>query len=314
MARGRYAPAIVSAVVLAVSHAAFGAQATPVDAVLAQVAGYVGDFIPRFSDVVAVETYEQRTTAQFATPLAPSEGMKADGFGSRSVVWRLTSDFMLVRYQVAELNWIAFRDPGVVNGIVLDRPKDRLVRLFTESTLDATERAAAITMESTRFQVPGGSFAVTNPLLVVALMQAHYQPRLRFTLGSEERLDGLRVRRLRFEERDEQPAEPGNGNRARQKWPPLLGDVGRVRGTVWLELEPETGRIVKTEARLGAASSIATTVTTFAQDAGLGLTVPVEMQTSWMYKDRPVNGVAKYGEFRRFAVRTETQVQPPAEP
>jgi len=267
----------------------------------------VGHFIPQFANVVAVETYEQRTTAQFGTPLvARSEGMKGDGFGSRSIVWQLSSDFMLVRYQLAELNWIAFRDSIVVNGTVLDRSKDRLVRLFTEGEVDATERAAVIAMESTRFQVPGGSFAVTNPLLVVALMQAHYQPRLRFTLGSEERIAGTRVRRLQFEEREEQP------DRAGQKWPPLLGEVGRVRGTAWLD--PQTGRIVKTEARLGAAPNIATTLTMFAHDERLALTVPVEMRTSWTYKERPVNGIAKYGEFRRFGVATETQVQPPAHP
>jgi hypothetical protein len=293
---------------LAVSHVAFGAQPMQVDTVLTQVARYVGDFIPRFANVVAVETYEQRTTA----PLA-------DGSGSRSVVWRLSSDFMLVRYQVAELNWIAFRDPFVVDGIVLDRPKDRLVRLFTEPNMEATERAAVIAAESIRFQIPGGSAAVTNPLLVVALMQAHYQPRFRFTLGSEDVVAGVRVRRLRFEEREEQPAEPGNENRAGQKWPPLLGDdVGRIRGTAWVD--PETGRIVKTEARLGAASNTATTLTVFAQDEGLALTVPVEMRTSWTYKERPVNkerpvdGIATYGEFRRFSVHTETQVGPSAQP
>ena len=312
MPRGRYAFATVSAVMLTISHVAFGAQRMPVETVLAQVAKSVGDFIPRFANVVAVETYEQRTTAAFGTPLAASEGMRADGFGSRSVVWRLTSDFMLVRYQLAELNWIAFRDPAVVNGVVLERPQDRLVRLFTEPAVDATERAAVIATESTRFQIPGGSFAVTNPLLVVALMQAHYQPRLRFTLDGEERIAGTRVRRLRFEEREEQPAEPGNGNRAGQKWPPLLGDVGRIRGTAWLD--PGTGRIAKTEARLGAAPNIATTQTTFAQDERLALTVPVEMRTSWTYKERPVNGIASYGEFRRFGVQTATQVQPPAQP
>ena len=313
MPLGRYALATVGAVVLTMSHAAFGAQPMPVETVLAQVARYVGDFIPRFANVVAVETYEQRTTAQLGTTMGLPEGMRVDGFGStRSVVWRLTSDFMLVRYQLAELNWIAFRDPAVVNGIVLDRPHDRLVRLFTEATVDAAERAAAIAMESTRFQIPGGSFAVTNPLLVVALMQAHYQPRLRFTLGSEERIVGTRVRGLRFEEREEQPAEPGAGNRARQKWPPLLGDVGRVRGTAWVD--PETGRIVRTEARLGAVSTVATTLTTFAHDERLALTVPVEMRTSWTYKERPVTGIATYGEFRRFGVQTGTQVQPPPQP
>jgi hypothetical protein len=280
---------------------------------MAQVAKYVGAFIPQFANVVAVETYEQRTTAQFGTPLvAQSEGMRADGFGSRSIVWQLRSDLMLVRYQLAELNWIMFRDPIVVNGIVLDRPKDRLVRLFSEGEVDAAERAAVIATESTRFQVPGGSLAGTNPLLVLALMQAHYQPRLRFTLGSEERIAGIRVRRLQFEEREEQPGKPADGNRAGQKWPPLLGEVGRVRGTAWLE--PETGRILKTEARLGAAPNIATTLTMFAHDERLALTVPVEMRTSWKYKERPVNGIAKYGEFRRFGVQTETQVRPPAQP
>jgi len=296
---------------LAVSHVAFGAQ-IPVETVRAQVARYVGDFIPRFANVVAVETYEQRTTAQLGSPLSVPEGMKRDGLDSRTVVWRLSSDFMLVRYQLGGLNWIAFRDPSVVNGTVLDRPKDRLVKLFTEPNIDATERAAVIATESTRFQIPGGSFAVTNPLIVVALLQAHYQPRLRFTLGNEERLAGTRVRRLRFEEREEQPEAPGIGNRAGQKWPPLLGDVGRVRGTAWFE--PETGRIVRTEARLGAGSNTATTLTLFARDEGLALTVPVEMRTSWTYKERPVNGVATYGEFRRFGVQAETQVEPAVKP
>src|SRR5688572_28528584 len=102
MPLGRYTPAVASAVLLAVSHVAFGAQRVPVETVMAQVAKYVGDFIPQFANVVAVETYEQRTTAQFGTPLvAKSEGMRADGFGSRSVVWQLSSDFMLVRYQLA---------------------------------------------------------------------------------------------------------------------------------------------------------------------------------------------------------------------
>jgi hypothetical protein len=312
MALGRYAFATVSAAMLTISHVAFGAQSMSIEAVLARVATYVGDFIPRFANIVAVETYEQRTTAAFGTPFAASEGMRADGFGSRSVVWRLSSDFMLVRYQVAELNWIAFRDPAVVNGIVLDRPPDRLVKLFTEPAVDATERAAVIATESTRFQIPGGSFAVTNPLLVVALMQAHYQPRFRFRLDGEERISGIRVRRLRFEEREEQPAASGSGQRAGQKWPPLLGEVGRIRGTAWLDLD--TGRIVKTEARLGAAPNIATNLTMFAQDERLALTVPVEMRTSWTYKERPVNGIATYGEFRRFGVETETQVAPSAQP
>jgi hypothetical protein len=81
-----------------------------------------------------------------------------------------------------------------------------------------------------------------------------------------------------------------------------------------------TGRIVKTEARIGTGLDLSTTITTFVEDERLGIMVPREMRTTWSYRrpggvsGRIVNGVATYGNFRRFDVRTDASVAPPPQP
>jgi hypothetical protein len=83
-------------------------------------------------------------------------------------------------------------------------------------------------------------------------------------------------------------------------------------------VEASSGRIVKTEARLGANEDTATTITTVGHDERLGLMVPREMRTTWMYRTdgtrRPVTGVATYSDFRRFEVRTEESLAGTPEP
>jgi hypothetical protein len=139
----------------------------------------------------------------------------------------------------------------------------------------------------------------------VALLQASYQPRLRFKLGDAEKALGPNVRAITFEEREE--ADPLPGQKDGKKMPLLLDPAGRVRGTVWVDTR--TGEIVKTDARIGELHTLTTTTTTFAQKERLGLLVPKEMRTKWTYvKGGPVTGVAKYSNFRRFDVAADTPV------
>ena len=69
----------------------------------------------------------------------------------------------------------------------------------------------------------------------------------------------------------------------------------------------------------GETPRLSTTITTFAPDERLGLTVPREMRTTWPYTGRdatgrPVNGTATYEQFRRFDVTTEATIAPPVQP
>ena len=289
------------------------AQSPSLDEVLARVAAYVVDFIPRFANVVAVETYEQRA------PLGIG-GMNAALTGSVSApptVWVLKSDVLLVRDPGSPLDWVVFRDVAEANGKEVHHEPDRLMKLFAAPTVASVQRAAAIAAESARYHIPGGSAAVTNPLLVLALMQPRYQSRMRFSLGGEERSLGPGVRVLQFEELEERTQSTRLGGdvteRIREKLPPILEGVGRIRGNAWID--SSTGRIVKTEGRI---ESGATSTTTFAVDERLALTVPKEMRTTWMYVDErrraQVTGVAKYADFRRFDVQTDSAIAEPSKP
>jgi hypothetical protein len=191
----------VAGLLLALLAASPAAQAASLEDVLSRMAAYVADFIPRFANVVAAETYEQR--------ISISTGTLFGGSISERVVRRLRSDLLLVRYPGGELDWMMFRDVTEVDGKPLTHAEGRLIRLFTEPVSDPADKASQIALESARYHIPGGSVATTNPLLVVALGQRHYQPRLRFTLGGEERSLGAGVRVLRFEEREESQPRAG---------------------------------------------------------------------------------------------------------
>ena len=279
----------IIAATLAVPVLATAAQPVVLEDVLTRITAYVSEFIPRFAGVVATEKYEQRLRLSATSTQSRAER-------------RLKADLLLVQDPSAPQDWLVFRDVLEVDGKVRQQQPDRLVQLFVTPAADAAARAAAIAAEGARLHVPGSSPLVTNPLFALALMQSRYRPALRFSLGGEERSLGREVRAIRFEERDETP--------------PLFADLGRVRGTVWAE--QGTGRIVKTEARVGRGASTATTTTTFVRNERLALTVPREMRTMWLYSEGaigtisgPVNGVATYDEFRRFSVRADVVVQKP---
>ena len=83
----------------------------------------------------------------------------------------------------------------------------------------------------------------------------------------------------------------------------------RSFGRVWVD--DVTGRVMKTELELRQSLPrfISTIVTTFVFDERLQLAVPAEMRDSYPgYRD--MTGVATYGQFRSFQVRTAEEVRP----
>jgi len=256
------------------------AQAPSLEEVLHRADVYLRVWIPQLANIVSTETYEQRLLS---------------GIISGSSSRRLKSDMLLVR-RPGSTNWIMFRDVVEANGKPLAREPDRLLKLFVSQTDDAEEQAHRISADGLQYHLPGATASATNPFLGIALMQASYQSLLRFRLGDAERSLGPRVRALQFQERER--TEPTDGSDSK-KLPPILADAGRVRGTVWLDVE--TGEIVKTDARMAFEFGlVSTSTTTFARDERLALVLPLEMRTEW----RNSKGMAKYSNYRRFDVRT----------
>ena len=163
-------------------------------------------FVEQFSNVVAEEDYE------------PDKALGRDKP-------RLRSDYLLVRHPSGHEAWLTFRDVVAVNGIALDNHQERITRLFLQQFDSAVQQANAITRHSARYVSPR-----TDPLLAIAMLQHHYQPRFRYTLGERDDRLGLGVRRIRFEEtsaptilrrdndRDLPTPESPGWSRARAAW------------------------------------------------------------------------------------------------
>jgi hypothetical protein len=83
-----------------------------------------------------------------------------------------------------------------------------------------------------------------------------------------------------------------------------LGNI-EVGGKVWFE--EATGRITRTELRLGSLPWRREIATTFGRDRKLGIDVPVQMRIG--NANGQMTGIMRYRDFRRFEVRTEESLK-----
>ena len=260
----------VAPVVFAIWSTATASQSLRVDDIVDRAMRYTGDFLNRFSSVVAEEQYVQKTTMPHRRR-------------------QLTSDFLLVKPPEL-VEWFQFRDVFEVDGRPVHDRDERLGALFLRPGADAIARAVAIGNESARYNLEDMG-NINKPLSAMSILQDRYRNRFRFSLGRREKQLGPDVWLVNFQEQ----AVPTvfRSDEANRDLP--------ARGSMWIE--ESTGRIVKTEIWLGGRNQI---VTTFRFDESLQINVPSEMRDLHEFKnDNLLTGVATYGRFRRFTVRTE---------
>jgi hypothetical protein len=250
-------------------------QANKTEELMARTAAYVARFVDEFSNVVAEEKLVQETTIP-----------------RRKRAMR--SDFLLVRFP-GDRDWLAFRDVAEVDGKPVRDQQERLTKLFLEPSSDALRRASDIHRAGARYNMLDiGS--LNNPLLALAMLQGSYQERFRYNLAGIEKSLGPNVRTVQFQEFKVPSLIKGNGN----------ADI-MSRGLAWVE--EDTGRVVKTELRIGGRSSPISIITLYKLDEELGINVPVEMRDWYPDGTGEIRGVATYGRFRRFQVKTEETVK-----
>jgi hypothetical protein len=251
------------------------AQDRRVEELMAKTAAYVANFVDGFSNVVAEETLIQETTIP-----------------RRKRTMR--SDYLLVRYP-GDTQWQAFRDVAEVDGKPVRDKEERLTKLFLEPASSAMRRARELQEAGSRYNLLNIG-TLNNPLLVVAFLQDGYRERFRFNLAGIDKKLGPTVRQVQFQEWKVPSLIKGNGNQD------ML-----TRGLVWVE--EDTGRVVKTELRIGGQSAPVSIITLYKFDDQLGINVPIEMRDWYPDGSGEIRGVATYGRFRRFQVTTQEAVK-----
>lgn len=233
------------------------------------------EFVPRFASVVAEEHYTQET----------SPGRRRR---------ELKSDYLLVT-PPGQQDWYQFRDTYEVDGMPVPNRERRLERLFLEPPADVLQRAAEISKESERYNLEDIG-TLNRPLTTLAFLQARYVTHFRFTTGRLDKEVGPDVRIVQFNE---------------YVRPSILKAGANIElpahGLVWIE--QATGRVMKTVLDIGSGLRANQSTTTFRFDPDLQVTVPVEMHEEWQVGRTDLKGVATYGRFRRFGVRTEERIK-----
>ena len=252
------------------------AQSADAQHVIDRATQYVRQFVSGFVNVVAEERY-----VQTANPNNPGPGPR------RRV---LLSDFLLVKGETSD--WHQFRDVREVDGRpVADRDR-RLTELFLQPWSTAVQQAARIANDGARYNLANVG-SINFPLVAMALFQPHYRQRIELSVGRLERDAGRQLRVIAFRESNQ---------------PSTIIGGGRAMGRAWVD--DATGRIMKTELELRSpARKFAYTITTsFVFDERLKLAVPAEMRDSYPSL-LDMTGVATYGNFRSFQVRTTEEVR-----
>lgn len=281
---------VAGAVIAALSAASLSAQRNRTEDVLAREAAYLREFVQRFSDVVAEERYVQDAKT---VPRARTRGAAVPSrLFTRHV--ELMSDFLLVKLKESG-EWQAFRDVFDVNGEPVRDRDERLTKLFINPTQSILDDANAIALEGARYNLGSAERTINNPLLVLAFLQATYQPRFRFSLNTSDKDAGPGIWVLEYKE---------------QSRPTLIRERSNsdvvAKGRIWIE--SASGRVVKTELAVNELDSI---VTVFRFDERFQIAIPVEMREEYWTDTESIVGVASYSRFRRFGVTTDEEFQEP---
>lgn len=288
----RFVAVVAAAAMLASPPAAAQKSPKPSEKeLLARVASYLHSYVPQLINIVTEETFDQERK------------------GNPVLRRRLRSDILLVGFPGMANRWMLFRDVTDVDGQPVADKEARLVNLFVSPSGGSLEQATRIARDSERFHLPAANYTA-NPLFMIIVLQETFQPRLKFDVGDEAPEFGPGVRILHVEE-PSMLLMMRNSRRRPLEDPLFTVDGGR--GRAWVEVA--TGRVLQTEARLPGSrpSMTATSTTTFVHNDRVGVLVPDMQQTTWFdpATRREVRGLAKYSNYRRFGVSTDTTLKLP---
>jgi hypothetical protein len=257
---------------------------------LGRAGWYVLDFVDRFSNVVAEETYIQDSSV----PMQSAALLGRPGTAVRNRT--LKSDFLLVTVNSAQ-DWVPFRDVFEVDAQPIRDREQRLARLFLKPSDDSLDQANRIQEESSRYNLGNMRRTVNNPVLGLVMLQADLQHRFRYSLGRPDPKVGANVWVIEYQEHAKPSIVRGRSDL----------DLF-AHGRLWVEAD--AGRIMKTEVLLEQPSLRARITTSFHYDQRFEIAVPYEMQEEYKFDNGTrVTAIAQYSRFRRFDVSTDETIK-----
>jgi hypothetical protein len=271
-----------AALILALSTSLLHAQAGPaLEDVLARMHAYLKEYATQLPAIIATERYQQRV-----------------GSGMRRNQRLLMSDYGLIQVP-GDSEWLGFREVLAVDGKPVTDSASRLAELLGKPSTHALQQARLIAVESARYNIGPIVRTVNDPAVVLELLDGRHSDRMRFSKNSETTMAGIRAWVVRYQELGS---------------PTIIRTSDRrdlpARGRAWID--PATGRVLRAEASFDPGMGVTGTLdVTFEHDEKMGFPVPSKMSERYTNRNLVVvsSGEATYGNFRRFTVQTEENIQ-----
>ena len=269
--------AIGVALVCATGFPGSAQQAEPdngLPALVERLGQYVDQYERDLATIVSEEVYLQEVS------------QISGSFGDKRL---LRSDLLLSK--AGDFGWVAFRDVVEVDGKPVRDRDDRLLQLFLKPTDNGKELLNKIVAESARLNVGWVNRNINVPTMVLQFAKPSEQHRSEFKRGGTSEMMGIEARELRFQEKG---------------LPRMIGtrDGAAAQGRFWIE--EATGRVLKTELRVGTGNTSATIIVVYENQPKLKLWLPTLMTERYATPRQPViTGRATYQNFRQFSVSTE---------
>lgn len=254
----------------------------PPQELLPRMRAYVGEYEKALAGIVAeeryVQTYSQRVAAYPAPPRLTRRELRSEmGFA----------------WFPAPGTWFGFRDVLEANGKPVTDRQQRLEQLFVDRKFPSDEQLARVAESSARFNIGPARRNFNVPTLALLVASPANVGRFSFELRGYDVIEGTRVALIAFSE----TGSPTLITRDGHDW--------RSRGLLWVE--PESGRIWRTDIQLTDRDMEMRQTTWFTRDERLDLMVPARMRELYDYVERSdeyVEAVADYSNVRRFRVET----------
>ncbi len=291
----------------------------PAEELVRRAGVYVEAFERAFKSVVMEEHYVQvgkreccrePDSPDLEPALAWDE--KAAGKSPNAIVAarRLVSDVLLV--PVPEGLTIGYRDVFEVDGLAVRDREERLLRLFRADSAESRSALAAISLESSRYNLGTLKRTINFPTMPFLYLGAQRRAGLKLKRERDEPIDGVTCAVIEFRE-SAKPTLVATPD----------GDDMPAKGRLWIE--PASGRIRQIEVRVGRIADAGRLMRVrFREDPRVPVLVP-----DWMWEWYagnvlldPVHGhsltlkppavecLARYGNLRLFSVTTQESLPP----
>jgi hypothetical protein len=249
---------------------------------LPRMRAYVAEYEKALAGIVAEETYQQIFSQRTAAYPAPVRLTRREMRSEIGFAWFPEPG-----------TWFGFRDVLEVDGKVIPDRQSRLEQLFVDRRFPSDEQLARVAEASARFNIGPVRRNFNLPTMTLLIASPANAGRCSFELRGYDVIDGVRVAMIAFAE----TASPTLITREGHDW--------RSRGLLWIE--PDSGRIWRTDLQLSDRDMEVRLTTWFDLDERLNLLVPVRMREMYDYPERSdayVEATAEYSNVRRFRVET----------